>query len=189
MQNKTDIERVHKIDDVNVSTPIDLNDDLANKKAKGENKGVYYYAVPKDSALERLFDTLLEIIAGENRAGKIIGRGKDVLSYFVPLGREIDALTDQIGDMLKSNNKINLVMESTKEKIIRIIKQPSTKAAITGILTAIGLIFGLNVDAAGVASTLTESAVGVVTGLFGLYFVYRTIRNLFTDDAKVTANK
>lgn len=137
MPDKTDIERVHKIDDVNVSTPIDLDNDLTNKKVKGENKGMYYYAVPKESRLERLFDALLETIAGENKAGKIIGKGKDVLSYFVPAGRELDEFTDAIGDQLKSKRTNNTMENPTTSK-----KKSQSKTWWGIITTVLGTLLG-----------------------------------------------
>lgn len=102
MQNKTDIEFIHKIDDVNVSTPLDLDSDLADMKVKGENKGVVYYAVPKDSRLERISDWFFDTIAGKNKEGKGIGKIKDVISWVFPKTKPLDWITDEIGDFIKS---------------------------------------------------------------------------------------
>lgn len=140
--------------------------------------------------------------AATSKAGRYAKAAKDFALMFTPYGNQIDTvtdfvterfikpqskpidfITDEIGDLIKSKRTSN-IMETTKEKILRIIKQPSTKAALTGIITVVGLFFSLDVDPAAVAETLTNSAKGIVLGLVGVYASYRTIRNLFTDDEK-----
>lgn len=185
-KERADIEAKRDIEIEPLSDGVEPNDDW--KDVEPDNRGILYHAGGRENALERILKGGLNALRGENLAGRIGAKIKDGLTYYGVLPQFLNSLTDTAAQLLKSK-RTNNTMETTKQKIIRIIKQPSTKAAITGIITAVGLVFGLNVDAAGLASQLTQSAAGIFTGFFGIYFVYRTVRNLFTDDAKVTANK
>lgn len=148
---------------------------------------IAYFEVESGSALDRVFDSVLSGVA---QIGGVIDEATDVLSYIIPYGDSINLLTDVLLDLLNqealNHNLTNNKMETTKEKILRIAKQPSTKAAIGLIATVIFAIFGINLEGEHVAAVLTESAAGIITLVFGAFTIYQTLENLFTDDnAKV----
>ena len=81
-------------------------------------------------------------LAGQTPISKVIGRLKDLLKHFFPWGPTADRLTDQIGDHLKNPHyKSTKPMneETFKQKLLRYLKQPSTKKAILGAMTVAGL--------------------------------------------------
>ena len=156
------IERVHKIDDVNVSTPIDLNDEITSEKVKGGDKGMVYYAVQKDSRLEQIFDTALDTIAGKNKAGKDLGKVKDVVTWIVPALAPVDKITDEIRDYIKSKRK-NTIMKNPTQKNP---KKPWYKSkTVNSILTVLALlavqVFGIDIVAADLQAVLVSVGTGV----------------------------
>ena len=169
MNGKDDIERIHKIDDVYVSSPIDLDSDLASKKVKGENKGVAYYAVDKDSRLERIFDTVLDIIAGKNKAGKGLGKVKDAVTWIVPALAPIDKLTDEIGDYIKSK-RTNTIMENPTQKSKKPWYRSTTINSILSFITLLIVqVFDIDIVAADLQAVVVAigMAVSAVVALYG----------------------
>ena len=166
MNGKDDIERIHKIDDVYVSSPIDLDSDLASKKVKGENKGVAYYAVDKDSRLERIFDTVLDIIAGKNKAGKGLGKVKDAVTWIMPALMPIDKITDEIGDFIKSKRTKNTIMKYKKKPWYK----SKTINSIIAVLALLAVqVFDIDIVAADLQATIVAvgTAVASVVALYG----------------------
>jgi hypothetical protein len=169
LNGKDDIERIHKIDDVYVSSPIDLDSDLASKKVKGENKGVAYYAVDKDSRLERIFDTVLDIIAGKNKAGKGLGKVKDAVTWIVPALAPIDKLTDEIGDYIKSK-RTNTIMENPTQKSKKPWYRSTTINSILSFITLLIVqVFDIDIVAADLQAVVVAigMAVSAVVALYG----------------------
>jgi len=169
LNSKDDIERIHKIDDVYVSSPIDLDSDLASKKVKGENKGVAYYAVDKDSRLERIFDTVLDIIAGKNKAGKGLGKVKDAVTWIVPALAPIDKLTDEIGDYIKSK-RTNTIMENPTQKSKKPWYRSTTINSILSFITLLIVqVFDIEIVAADLQAVLVAvgMAISSVVALWG----------------------
>ena len=166
MNSKDDIERIHKIDDVYVSSPIDLDSDLASKKVKGENKGVAYYAVDKDSRLERIFDTVLDIIAGKNKAGKGLGKVKDAVTWIMPELMPIDKITDEIGDFIKSK-RTNTIMKNTEKKPW--YRSTTVKSILSFITLLIVQVFDIDIVAADLQAVVVAigMAVSAVVALYG----------------------
>ena len=167
MNGKDDIERIHKIDDVYVSSPIDLDSDLASKKVKGENKGVAYYAVDKDSRLERIFDTVLDIIAGKNKAGKGLGKVKDAVTWIMPALMPIDKITDEIGDFIKSKRTKNTIMKYKKKKPWY---RSTTMNSILSFIALLAVqVFDIEIVAADLQAVVVAigMAVSAVVALYG----------------------
>jgi len=166
---KSDIERVHKIDDVSVSGPINLVSDLDGKNAKGENKGMLYYAVQKDSRLERIFDTALDTLAGKNKEGRGLGKVKDAITWIVPALAPIDKLTDEIGDYIKSK-RTNTIMENPTQKSKKPWYRSTTINSILSFITLLIVqVFDIDIVAADLQAVLVAvgMAISSVVALWG----------------------
>ena len=163
------IERVHKIDGVNVSGPIDLNDEITSEKVKGGDKGMVYYAVQKDSRLEQIFDTALDTIAGKNKAGKDLGKVKDVVTWIVPALAPVDKLTDEIGDYIKSK-RTNTIMENPTQKSKKPWYRSTTINSILSFITLLIVqVFDIDIVAADLQAVVVAigMAVSAVVALYG----------------------
>ena len=163
------IERVHKIDGVNVSGPIDLNDEITSEKVKGGDKGMVYYAVQKDSRLEQIFDTALDTIAGKNKAGKDLGKVKDVVTWIVPALAPVDKITDEIGDYIKSK-RTNTIMENPTQKSKKPWYRSTTINSILSFITLLIVqVFDIDIVAADLQAVLVAvgMAISSVVALWG----------------------
>jgi len=163
------IERVHKIDGVNVSGPIDLNDEITSEKVKGGDKGMVYYAVQKDSRLEQIFDTALDTIAGKNKAGKDLGKVKDVVTWIVPALAPVDKITDEIGDYIKSK-RTNTIMENPMQKSKKPWYRSTTINSILSFITLLIVqVFDIEIVAADLQAVLVAvgMAISSVVALWG----------------------
>jgi hypothetical protein len=166
---KSDIERVHKIDDVSVSGPIDLNDEITSEKVKGGDKGMVYYAVQKDSRLERIFDTALDTLAGKNKEGRGLGKVKDAITWIVPALAPIDKLTDEIGDYIKSK-RTNTIMENPTQKSKKPWYRSTTINSILSFITLLIVqVFDIEIVAADLQAVLVAvgMAISSVVALWG----------------------
>jgi len=166
---KSDIERVHKIDDVSVSGPINLVSDLDGKNAKGENKGMLYYAVQKDSRLERVIDAALDTLAGKNKEGRGLGKVKDAITWIVPALAPIDKLTDEIGDYIKSK-RTNTIMENPMQKSKKPWYRSTTINSILSFITLLIVqVFDIEIVAADLQAVLVAvgMAISSVVALWG----------------------
>ena len=163
------IERVHKIDGVNVSGPIDLNDEITSEKVKGGDKGMVYYAVQKDSRLERIFDAALDTLAGKNKEGRGLGKVKDAITWIVPALAPIDKLTDEIGDYIKSK-RTNTIMENPTQKSKKPWYRSTTINSILSFITLLIVqVFDINIVAADLQAVLVAvgMAISSVVALWG----------------------
>lgn len=135
-----------------------------------QNKGFFKRAVNKGRKL----------LAGENLAGKIGAKAKDMATRFGLLPKWINEATDEIGDSLKQ--KPNTMYETKLEKVKRFLKQKSTQSAIALIATVVSAIFaGVEIN----PEVLTQSLLGIATALGALWVSVNTIIDMFRDeDAK-----
>lgn len=150
---------------------------------KGDLKPMVHYALPKDSNAEQLFDFLLKTIAGRTDVGRIVGEGKDVAKYVLPLGHEIDALTDKIGQLARNelqpnNNDMAQLKEGTFKKVIRFLKQESTRRGVALVVGLLGGWLGFEIN----PEDLMTSAVSGVTGASLIYASWKNIRDIFVDE-------
>jgi len=123
------IEPVDEIETVQVFEGKIEPDDI--KKVEPSKHSMVYYALTKDSRLERIFRSVLEGVSDVIN-NESLGDLKNVISYFVPYGRQIDAVTDAIGEVI-TNKKNNNIMAKKKT-------QSKTWWGI--IATVIGTILG-----------------------------------------------
>lgn len=160
MPDKPDIPKVSKngLGDYKSTEDLDrdgLDDDL-EKTSKPEFPDVAGHEGNRDSALKRIFRSVLSTVAGENMAGKIGARVKDIVKRFVPFGREIDAVTDEIGNSLKTEPN----EESNMNWLASRLKEKTTWAGIVTVLTALGA--SLSPDQKEAIITAGAALVGVI---------------------------
>ena len=163
------IERVHKIDGVNVSGPIDLNDEITSEKVKGGDKGMVYYAVQKDSRLERIFDTALDTLAGKNKEGRGLGKVKDAITWIVPALAPIDKLTDEIGDYIKSKRTKNIMQNPMQKSKKPWYRSTTINSILSFITLLIVQVFDIEIVAADLQAVLVAvgMAISSVVALWG----------------------
>lgn len=137
-----------------------LESEVAKKKAKDDGKEISDYVESKDSALESIVSSGRKLIAGENLAGKIGGKVKDVLKRFVPLGEEIDSVTDEIGDSLKTKPEDR----GNMNWIINRLKEKTTWRGIVAAFTALGV--SINPEQAAAIVSLGVA----IAGAFEVFF-------------------
>lgn len=91
-----------------------LESEVAGKKAKDDGTEISDYVEGKDSLLKRGFRTVKKTLAGSNKAGKIIGVGLDVLTFFAPAGSKIDSLRKKGKQALNLNEDKNDMKDALK---------------------------------------------------------------------------
>lgn len=111
---------------------------------------------PDEPSREHKRGWLIRFLAGENKAGKIGAKVKNVLLAAVPYGRFADRITDQIGNELKEKKPKKAIMKDKKTTIFGIV---------TLLITVAG-IFGIDLDQTS-ATEITSVVVGILAG-FGL---------------------
>lgn len=146
MENsKKNIESVKSIDTVHVFEGDIKHEPL--KKVEPSEHSMVYYALHKDSGLDRIFRSVLETLTGKNAVGRTIGDIKDILSFVVPYGHSIDALTDGISDVIKKEVNTNKKRGHMNWLLDR-LKEKSTWRGIFAALTALGVAVAPEVQTA-----------------------------------------
>lgn len=164
-EGKSYIEEVHK---------VTVNGDLEAK---------VQYIVSKDSGLERFLDTILKTIAGRTDVGRIVGEGKDIAKYVLPYGEQIDALTDKVGELARNelqpnNEQMAQLKEGTFNKIIRFLKQESTRRGVALVVGLAGGWLGFDIN----PEDLMTSIISGVTGASLIYASWKNIKDIFVDE-------
>lgn len=77
-------------------------------------KDIVDIATPKDGLLKRIFRGVQKTIAGRNKAGKVIGFGLDVFTFFAPAGSKIDNLRQKGKQALNLNKDNNDMKDALK---------------------------------------------------------------------------
>lgn len=120
---------------------------LSDLTVPAREHDVTYYAVPKDSWIDRLFSGFIDKIRKKKAIAKVLGGVEEVITYFLPrvAGDAIDGATDimyqylfEIDDSTsvslttnKNNNNMNWIIDRLHEE--------STWKGIIVVLTAVGL--------------------------------------------------
>lgn len=166
-QDKNPIERVHKIDTVDLSEPIETN--IESLKAKEYEHDLIYYAVPKDSALERIFDWVLDTLAGKNKEGKGLGKIKDVISWIIPKSKPIDWITDEIGDFIKSKRTDSAMRQESKKPtksktlIVNVLIGIASLLVLFGVIPADSVPLGEGAAWVGIATSIVNGVLRFFT--------------------------
>lgn len=147
---------------------------LREKLAKGENVDISKYYLKRDRGLERILRSVKSTVAGENRVGKILSGVKNIVSRFIPLGREIDSVTDVIGDALKSKPKYKIM---NKSPLLSKTVWSAMLIALTAVLSALGVDFSANPE---LVQNIYEIIFGLA-GAFGLYGLREAVATEIQD--------
>lgn len=115
---------------------------------EGEKRPIAYYAIPRESGLERIFDSVLKTLTAQNEVGEILSSIKDITTYIVPIMEPIDDLTDRITDLIDNealnyNIKQNTNIMSKKTKA----DKQRTWGIVVTVIGALLAYFGIQGNA------------------------------------------
>lgn len=158
------------------------------REVGGLNRDIATIDVQKDSRLETIFDAVLDTLTAQNELGQVLSEAKDVISYIVPIMGPIDALTDEITNLIdqEAENLTNPNTMTNKDRtffetIKHYWQQDSTKQAVGLIVTvALGLIAGIQID----TQAFLQSVTGIITGLAAVFTAVYNIIGLFRNNKK-----
>lgn len=174
------------------------NDDLKNayKPEDKDGDGVPDFAENKlDSVPEEAFEYYKKIyqedstfwqrlghfIRAENKAGRKAKIIKDGILVFAPWGKQVSDATELVTELISdnSNKKPDTMKEPKFKKIKRYLKQKSTQSAIALIATVVSAVFaGVEIN----PDVLTESLLGIITGLAATWASIMAIVEMFRDE-------
>jgi len=181
---KIDVEFIGEVDIPQLGNlDVERTKQIRKSFVEGLDKDLSYYALPKDSLLERILESLLNVLKGKNITGKVLGRIKDGIGLISVKGALFDRLTDTVGNILFKPkwDKYMAEQESFFKKIKRYIKQPSTQSALALVATVLGSSWiGIDIN----VELLTQSILGIVTGAAGVYAGLVNIYGMFKDEDK-----
>jgi len=123
---------------------------------------------------------LRRFLSAQSEYGRIAKTVKDLILIFVPYGRQIDTLTDFVTERLIPKTDIHMTSkaETFLQKVVRFLKQKSTRRGVITIAALAGALFGLNIQ----ADVLINSAVGIATGATAIVAGFYSIKDIFTDE-------
>lgn len=109
------------------------------RKVEGLKTTIADIAVPEDSRLERIFDAVLTTLEAENELGRYLGYAKNIAAYLIPIMKPIDALTDEITQIINNEAQHLTITQNTHT----MSKSKAGKKRWWGIAAAvIGVIIG-----------------------------------------------
>jgi len=165
---KINVSILEKIPDVDLNaTDLRQLKPLTHEMIRSDKKSNFWKAVKAT-------------LAGETTVG-IIGREvKNVVKRVIPFGEVIDATADRVGNLFKSKRTKNTIMEKENilTKILRYLRQPSTRTGLAVVVTLITGWFGFDLN----PDIFLNSVIGIVTGLSGIYAGIRAVQEMFKDE-------
>lgn len=127
---------------------------------------------------ERSFwDRVGSFLRAENKAGRWAKVVKDFALVFIPYGKTIDNITDLIITDKKQKQMAQL-KEGTFQKIIRFLKQESTRRGLAFVAGLVGAWLSIDLQ----PELLIQSAIGVISGLSLIYAAWQNIKGIFIDE-------